>query len=320
LSNKKHLKYDKLLIAIGATPIVPKDIKGLDLDGVHIMGTLDSTLDILKQLKDGVNHAIVIGGGFMGVETATMLRKRGLKVTIVEMLPNILSRMLDPDIAEKVIEILTNHGIHLILNQKVKRINGPQKVTGVSLDNQRLSADMVVSAIGVRPNIHILNNTGIQTHQGVIVNSYMQTTIKNIYAAGDITEVYEQIAGKNGSYAIWPNAIEQGRIAGLNMAGKQTIYDGAEVVNVLDVFDIPVVAMGQITKDIGKCIVLSRFTPSNSKKMLLKNNRIIGLQFVGTIRNTGTFYGMMKKGIDIGSVSNRLLDDNFVITPETLPI
>ncbi|MBU0497571.1 MAG: FAD-dependent oxidoreductase [Candidatus Thermoplasmatota archaeon] len=320
LSNKKHLKFDKLLIAIGATPITPRGIKGIDLDGVHIMGTLDSTLGILDHLKKGICHAIVIGGGFMGVETATMLRKRGLNVSIVEMLPHILSRMLDPDIADKVAKILTNHGIQLILNDTVKSINGSKKVTNISLEKQRLSADMVVSAIGVRPNIEILNKTGIQTHHGVIVDSHMQTTIKNIYAAGDIAEVHEQITGKKGSYGIWPNAIEQGRIAGLNMANTQTTYNGAEVVNVLDVFDIPVIAMGHIIKDAGKCTILSRFTPASSKKMLLNKNRIIGLQFIGTIRNTGAFYGMMKKGIDIESIANRLLDDNFVIIPETLAI
>lgn len=316
-SNKKTQPFDKLLIAIGATPIIPKGLNGIDLNGVHIMGTLDSTLKILNHINKGVNHVVVIGGGFMGVETACMLRKRGLTVTLVEMLPHILSRMLDPDIADKVAAILTKHDIQLILNETVKSIDGAKKVTGISLKNQKISADMVVSAIGVKPNIEILNSTGIQTHKGVIVSSHMQTTIKNIYAAGDVAEVHEQITGKKGLYAIWPNAIEQGRIAGLNMTETEISYDGAEVVNVIDVFGIPVVAMGQISKDAGKCTVLSRFAPHSSKKILLKNNRIIGLQYIGTIRNTGTFYGMMKKDIDISPVKNRLLDDNFVINTDT---
>lgn len=316
LTNNKSIKFDKLLISAGAKPIAPKQIKGLDLDGVHIMGTLDSALGILKHVNKGAKHAVIVGGGFMGIETATMLKKQGLKVTIVEMLPNILSRMLDPDISEKIAEILKENKIELVLNDSVKNINGDKKVTGVSLSKTKKSCDMVVLAIGVRPNTEIIQGSEIKANQGIIVNSKMQTNKKDIFAAGDITEVKEQIEGSQGSFAIWPNAIEQGRIAGLNMVGKHTKYDGAEVVNVLDIFDTPVVAMGRTSNEIGKCTFISRFTPQHSKKILLKNNRIIGLQFIGTIRNAGTFYSLMKKGTDVNSIKDRLLDDNFVIAPD----
>jgi NAD(P)H-nitrite reductase large subunit len=312
----KSIKFDKLLIAAGAKPITPKGVKGLELDGVHIMGTLDSALGILEHIKQGVKHAVIIGGGFMGVETAAMLRKRGIDVTIVEMLSHILSRMLDPDISEKVVEILKQHGIKIVLNDIVKSINGNKKVTCVSLNKTKLICDMVILAIGVRSNIEIVEGSGIKTNQGIIVDLKMQTNKKDIFAAGDITEVREQIEGVQGSFAIWPNAIEQGRIAGLNIAEKHTKYDGAEVVNVLDIFNTPIVAMGRTSMEIGKCKVISRFTPQFSKKILLKNNRIVGLQFVGTIRNAGTFYTIMKKGSDISAIEDRLLEDNLVIAPD----
>jgi len=316
LANGKQIKYDKLLISAGARPITPKAIKGLDLSGVHVMGTLDSVLGILEHIKKGVKHAVVVGGGFMGIETATMLKKRGIDVTIVEMLPHILSRMLDQDMSEKVVEILKKHGINLVLNDSVKSVNGKKSVESVTLGKNKLTCDMVVLSIGVVPNIDIAQNSDIKINHGIIVDSTMQTNKKDVYAAGDIAEVIEQIEGKTGSFAIWPNAIEQGRIAGLNMIGKLTKYDGAEVVNVLDIFDTPVVAMGQISKEIGKHKAISRFTPQTSKKILLKNNKMIGLQFVGTIRNAGTFYSLMKKGDDINSIAERLLDDNFVIAPD----
>jgi len=318
LVNNKSVKFDKLLIAAGAKPITPKEIKGLDLDGVHIMGTLDSTLGILKHINQGVKHAVVVGGGFMGIETATMLNKRGINVTIVEMLPNILSRMLDSDMSVKILDILKKHGIRLMLNDTIKSINGNKTVTGVTLGKNKLSCNMVSLAIGVTPNNDIVKGSEINVNHGIIVDLKMQTNKKNIYAAGDIAEVREQIEGKKGSFAIWPNAIEQGRIAGLNMAGKHTNYDGAEVVNVLDIFETPVVAMGRTSTEIGKCKVISRFTPKSSKKILIKNNKIGGLQFIGTIRNTGTFYSLMKKGSDISSVEERLLDDNFILTPDTV--
>ena len=318
LADGRNVTFDKLLIATGAKPITPKGMKRLELDGVHVMGTLDSALGILAHINQGVNRAVVVGGGFMGVETAVMLRKREIDVSIVEMLPHILSRMLDPDISEKVAEILKDHGIKLVLNDTVKNVNGSKTVTGVSLRKETLRCDMIVIAIGVTPNIDIFKGSGIAVNQGIVADSTMQTNVKDIYAAGDIAEVREQIEGKQGSFAIWPNAIEQGRIAGLNMAGRLTKYDGAEVVNVLDVFDTPVVAMGYTSMDIGRCKVISRFTSHTSKKILLKDKKIVGLQFVGTIRNAGTFYSLMKKGTDVSSIkeTERLLDDNFVIAPE----
>ena len=319
LANKKHMKYDKLLIAAGASPILPKSIRGVDLEGVHVMGTLDSTLRIIAHLNHGVKHAVVVGGGFMGVETAAMIKKRGIEVSIIEMLPQILLRMLDSDISHKVAQILKDNGIKLILNNSVKSVNGKKKVASVTLGKETLNSDMVVISIGVNPNIDIVQNSGIAVHHGIIVDTKMKTNINDIYAAGDIAEVRDQIEGKKGLFAIWPNAVEQGRIAGLNMGGKQINYSGADMINVLDIFGIPVVAMGYTSKDIGKSEVISRFTPHTSKKILLKNNRIVGLQFIGTIRNVGTFYGLMKKGTDISDIKHRLLDDNFIITPEATP-
>lgn len=318
LENGKSISFDKLLIAAGAKPIIPKEIKGLDLNGVHVMGTLDSTLKIIDHIKKGVKHAVVVGGGFMGVETATMLKKQGIDVSIVEMLPNILSRMLDPEISKRVAEILKENGIKILLNETVKRINGDKKVNSVCLKKKTLPCDMVVLAIGVKPNIDILRGSDITVNRGIIVDSKMQTNTKNIFAAGDIAEVREQIEGKQGSFAIWPNAIEQGRIAGLNITGNSTNYDGAEMVNVLNIFDTPIVAMGYTSQDIGKCKMISRFTPVNTKKILLKKNKIIGLQFIGTIHNVGTFYSLMKRGDDISSITDRLLEDNFVIARESL--
>jgi NAD(P)H-nitrite reductase large subunit len=318
LTNGKKIKFDKLLITTGAKPIIPKGMNGLELGGVHIMGTLDSTIGIIDNLNQGVKHAVVLGGGFMGIETAIMLTKKEIKVSVVEMLPHILSRMLDPDISNKMTEILKNHGIKLILNDSVKNINGEKKVTDVYLNKNKLRCDMVVIAIGVRPNIELVKDSGIKINKGIIVDSTMQTNIKDIYAAGDIAEVRDQIEGKLGSFAIWPNAIEQGRIAGSNMANKKIIYNGAEVVNVLDVFDTPIVTMGQTSKEIGKCKVVTRNTPTSSKKILLKNNKIVGLQFIGTIQNAGVFYSLMKKGSDVSGILDRMLDDNFVIAPDII--
>jgi len=317
LANNTSVRFDKLLIATGARPVVPLGMKGLELEGVHVMGTLDTTLGILDHVKRGVDYAVVVGGGFMGIETAVMLRKRGINVSVVEMLPDILSRMLDPDMSRRVAAILEEQGIKLILNDSVKGINGARSVTSVSLGEGNLDCDMVVISIGVRPNTDVIKGSGIKVKQGILVDPTMQTSLKDIYAAGDITEVREQVGNRQGSFAIWPNAIEQGRIAGMNMAGKYAVYDGAEVVNVLDVFGTPVVTMGFTSEDIGECEVISRSTPGWHKKLLLEDNKLVGLQFIGSIRNTGIFYSLMKRGDDVGGMGERLLDDSFVVAPDT---
>lgn len=253
----------------------------------------------------------------MGIETGTMLRKRGAEVTIVELLPRVLSRMLDPDVSKRVEDIIRANGVELKVKTSVTSIDGEVKVEGVSLGRKKVTCDMVVLAIGVAPNLEIIRGSGIKANRGVLVDQHMQTNVKEIYSAGDITEVRELVQGSIGSYAIWPNAIEQGRIAALNMAGVITVYEGAEVVNILDVFGTPVIAMGGTTQTIGKCQKIVRDYPGRYKKLLMKDGRILGLQFVGEVRNTGPLYSFMKDGTDVSKIKERLLDDNYVHVPET---
>ncbi len=319
LASGEMVHYDTLLIAAGATPIVPR-MPGMDLGGVHVMGTLDATLGIIDHLEKGVEGAAVIGGGFMGIETATNLRARGVGVTIVELLPNVLSRMLDPDVSERVEVILAAGGVDVVTGASVEAILGDDTVSGVSLSNGReMACDMVVVAIGVAPNVHLVEGAGIETGRGIVVDGAMRTNVEGVYAAGDIAEVRERITGTKGSFAIWPNAIEQGRIAGLNMAGADATYLGADVVNILDVFDVPVVAMGGTAATLGDATVMTRSTPAYMKRLHLVGGRIQGLQFVGTIRNAGPLYGLMTDGVNVGGLGERLLDDTLVIAPSVVP-
>jgi NAD(P)H-nitrite reductase large subunit len=312
----KAVKYDTLLIAAGSAPIIPRDLKGLELEGVHVMGGLDSALKIRAHVLEGAKKAVIVGGGFMGSETAITLRKMGMKPTIVEMLPRILSRMLDPDISEKVEKMLKDRGIGIVVGDSVTKIKGKNKVSSVSLKKKNIKCDMVVLAIGVVPNVGLTKDSGIKINHGILVDNTMKTNRKDIYAAGDIAEVREQIWGSQGAFATWPNAIEQGRIAGLNMAGAHTDYAGADLVNVLNVFETPVVAMGKVLNDVSGARTLSKNTPSWHKKLILKDNRLLGLQFIGTMRNTGMLYSFMKSGSDVGPIEERLLDDNLEFASE----
>jgi len=316
LANGRTVDYDKLLISAGARPIAPPDLLGLD--GVHVMGTLDSTLGIRDHAERGVDRAVVVGGGFMGIESAVELRKRGIDVTVVELLPHVLSRMLDPEGSEWVEKLLEKNGVDVIVNDSVKAVNGDGKVENVSLGQGEIPCDMVVIAIGVTPNTGIIEGTGIDVNRGIVTDGTMRTSVKDIFAAGDIAEVREQITGTSGSFAIWPNAIEQGRVAGSNMAGVPMEYAGADIVNILDVFDTPVVTMGMTSEALGDVETLVRSTPHDHKKIMLSEGRMLGIQFIGNIRNTGPLYGLMTRGIDVSGLGERLLDDDLVIDPDVL--
>jgi NAD(P)H-nitrite reductase large subunit len=316
LADGRTVEYDQLLISAGARPIAPPDLLGLD--GVHVMGTLDSALGIRSHAERGVDRAVVVGGGFMGIESAVELRKYGIDVTVVELLPHVLSRMLDPEGAEWVERLLDGNGVDVILNDSVKAVNGDGKVESVSLGQSDIQCDMVVVAIGVAPNIGFLKGTGIDVNRGIVVDGTMSTNVPDIYAAGDIAEVREQITGTTGSFAIWPNAIEQGRVAGSNMANVQLEYAGADIVNILDVFDTPVVTMGMTSEMLGDVETLARTTPHDHKRIMLSEGRMLGVQFIGNIRNTGPLYGLMTRGIDVSGLGERLLDDDLVIDPEVL--
>jgi NAD(P)H-nitrite reductase large subunit len=316
LEDGGDVKYDRLLIATGASPIIPGGMDGLDLEGVHVMGTLDSTLGMVDHIERGAKNVIVIGGGFMGIETAITLKERGLDVTVIELLPDILSRMLDPDMAVKVVEQLEKNGVKVKVNAKLVGIVGDRKVKGITLENGTLDCDMVVMAIGVKPNLDPTDGSGLDVNNGIIVDRSMKTSCPDIYAAGDVAEVTERVTGQQGTYAIWPNAIEQGQVAGSNMLSNPVQYDGADVVNVLDVFDTAVVTMGAISGGLDKPETITRSTPYYYKKLLLKEHKIVGLQFFNSVKNTGPIYSLMKKGEDISDIEDRILEDTFVFAPE----
>ncbi len=316
LGDGGSVEYDRLLISAGARPIAPPELLGLD--GVHVMGTLGSTLAIRDHADRGVERAVVVGGGFMGIESATELRKLGIEVTVVELLPHVLTRMLDPDGSEIVKELLEKGGVDVIVNDSVKAVNGEDRVESVSLNEREIPCDMVVVAIGVAPNVGFLDGTGIEVNRGIVVDGSMMTNVPDIYAAGDIAEVREQITGSTGSFAIWPNAIEQGRIAGSNMTDTPLEYAGADIVNILDVFDTPVITMGMTSEQLGEVETLVRTTPHHHKKIMVSDGRMQGVQFIGSIRNTGPIYGLMTRGIDVSGLGERLLDDDLVIDPEAL--
>lgn len=217
-SSGEKLNYDYLIIATGATSFIPP-VKGSDLEGVFKIRTIEDGFKI-KEYAEKSKKAVVAGAGLIGLETAYGLKKMGLKVTVIEMVPQIVPRSLDPDMAEIVQKYMNKEGIDVLLGKPIEKIIGEEHVEGVIVGNDTLDADMIIMATGVRPQIKLAKMAGCEIGRwAIIVNEKMQTSIPNIYAVGDCVEVIDAITGHNTQSPLGTAAVRQGKIAAKNIAG-----------------------------------------------------------------------------------------------------
>ena len=246
--------YDKLVLAPGAEPIVPP-LPGVDLEGVFILHNIPEldALDGYIQAKQ-VKRAVVIGGGFIGLEVAENLAETGISVTVVEMLNQVMAPV-DYEMAVEVHEHLALHGIKLVLGDGLKAIekvrgNGILKVQTGS--GKELETDLVVLAIGVRPNTKLAKESGIEvTQRGhIVTNEHMQTSDSDVYAVGDAVQVRSAITGQPTSLALAGPASRQGRVAADNIAGRDMTFKGVRGTSVVKVFDLTVASTGMNSRQL----------------------------------------------------------------------
>jgi NAD(P)H-nitrite reductase large subunit/rubredoxin len=236
--NNKTYSYDKLILAIGAEPFLPP-IKGLEKKEIYSLRHLKDALEIRQGLPS-VKNAVVVGGGILGIEVAAGLNKLGIQTHIIETLPFLMNRQLDEAGAAVLEQILSQRGLQIHLSQKVQTFAGKAQVEEVVLSSDvRIPTDMVIMTTGVTPRTDWLSGAGLNINRGIIVNEYMETNIKDIYAAGDVAEFQEQF------YGIWPAAVDQGIIAGLNAAGITTEYKGTTPLHILKVAGLEMTSIGQ---------------------------------------------------------------------------
>ncbi len=213
--------YDKLVLAVGAKPVMPP-IPGIGLPGVFTLRTSGDAVNILNWVNSKrVRDVILLGAGAIGIEKAYLLSRQGLKVTLVEMLRNIMPNVLDPDIAEEVQVYMEGKGVQLKLNQKVTAINGKGNVESVTLaSGEEAKADMVVVSAGARCNVELAKDAGLELGElGLKVDEYLQTSDPDIYAGGDLVEYQSHVTGKPVLGQLRPNAVIAGRVIAKNILG-----------------------------------------------------------------------------------------------------
>ena len=211
------LKYDKLIYAMGAESFIPP-IQGREKPQVIAIRTIEDTEKIRKLLPE-IKSAVVIGGGVLGLEAAWELKKSGCQVTVLELAPQLMGRQLDPEAGEWLKAIAQDAGIAIHTGVQIHSIEGEEKVTGVMLeDGTCFTAELVIISCGVRANTAIAAAAGIKTDRAVVVDEHMRTNFSNVFACGDCAQ-YEGV-----NYAVWPEASDQGAVAGANAAGEAVSY------------------------------------------------------------------------------------------------
>ncbi|HOQ09916.1 MAG TPA: FAD-dependent oxidoreductase [Syntrophomonadaceae bacterium] len=233
--------YDRLLLATGASPIIP-EIPGIRQNGcVKTLYTWQDAEQLDLLVTPG-QRAVVMGSGLIGIKAAEALYQRGMQVTIIEKQTQILPRLLSRTSAELVKEHLQDKGIEIITGQEVTRINGDN---GVELaDGRILTAQLVIVAIGTRPNLSLAADCGLAVNQGVLVDSHLRTSDANIFAAGDVIETNDILTGYPAVMALLPLAHREGFLAGQNMAGAACSYPGGLLINSVHVLGMNIIGAG----------------------------------------------------------------------------
>ncbi|MCX8153951.1 MAG: FAD-dependent oxidoreductase [Candidatus Bathyarchaeota archaeon] len=233
------LQYDSLVIATGAYAFTPP-IKGSDKQGIHSLRTIEDGEHILQAVNKGAKSAVIMGAGLIGLETGVALRERGLKVTVVEMLPQILPQMLDADMAQIVKEHLEAHGMCIFTEKAVEEFLGEDKVLAIMAGGEKIAADLFLSAFGVRANTKLAVEAGIPLGEskGIKTNARMETEVKDVYAIGDCAETPHLITHKPVCPQLGTVAVKQGRVAGINAGGGYAIFPGVLGSAVTRLFDI----------------------------------------------------------------------------------
>lgn len=223
---KETLSYDSLIIATGADPFVPP-IKGKDKNGVFVVRTLDDGAKINKAIETA-KSAVIIGAGLIGLEVAVACLERGLKTTVVEFLPYVLPVLLDKAMADNVQKALEAKGMNIIVGKGAEEFLGTDKVTGVLVGGETIPADVVVVATGVRANLDLAKNAGVDLGRGGIKsNAKMETNIKDVYAVGDCAESINLITRRPMMSQLGTTAVRQAKTAGINAAGGYSTFTGA---------------------------------------------------------------------------------------------
>lgn len=295
-ANKEQISYDKLLICTGSKNR-KLDIEGTSLKGVFNIREIPEAEEFKEYIKDK-KHIVIIGGGVQGVETAWALMKEGKRVTIVEVFPILMGRQLDEITSAMLLERIKASGGEVILGSSVQGIVGEDCVRGVEIEKRGIiECDSVLYSVGVVPNIELVKDTPIASNRGIIVDEMMRTNVEDVFAAGDVVEFQNEVVG------LWSTAMEQGTVAGSNMAGASLAFNKSIPTTIFRSFDLKIFSMGLV--DESKCdrIITEENNLDNYTKLFIKDRKIVGVISLGGIAEATPFKKLIENQIIIDKIN-----------------
>jgi NAD(P)H-nitrite reductase large subunit len=311
LENGDTIAYDRLLIATGSRPSHP-DIPGLDLPGVFPCWTSEDGRNIAARAKPGA-PVVLWGAGFIACIIIKALVARGVKVSII-MRSRMVRSMMSPTASEMIRRWCVEHGVEVYSGANITEIAASDETPdrlAVSLDNgETLDAASVIVATGVASNVEFLDGVGVDTDQGILVDEHMCTSIPNIYAAGDVAQGCDFSTGERLVHAIQPSAVDQGRVAALNMIGQESKYHGSLSMNVLDTMGLISSSFG-LWQGVDGGEMAEIVDEENYKYISLafKDDLLIGANCVGRTEDIGVLRGLIQSKISLGPWKERLMKD-----------
>ena len=308
LDGGQQLRFDTLLIATGSTPVRPP-IPGIDLPGVHPCWTLEDARKIMGlAVKDA--HVLQMGAGFIGCIIMEALAARGVHLSVVEMGDRMVPRMMGPTAGGMIRDWCEKKGVEVFTGTRVEAIEAATPLVVKLSNGKRLAADLVISATGVRPAIGFLEHSGIRCLLGVLTDEHMQTNVPGIYAAGDCAEAFDKISGKMMVSAIQPNAADQARVAGLNMAGQKAVLPGVTQINVLDTLGMVSASFGDWQGvPGGEHVELTDHAAGRHLSLQFKDDVMVGCNSVGWMDHVGVLRGLVEGQVKLGPWKDHLKQD-----------
>lgn len=303
IADGTKIPYDKLLLGTGSKPLAPP-IPGLGLPGVHAFRDI-ADVEAMVAASRCYRRAVVIGGGLLGLEAAWGLKRRGMSVAVVHLMPTLMERQLDPTAGELLRRDLDNRGIAFFTDGQTEEILGSERAEGVVLaDGRRIAADLVVLAIGIRPNIDLARAAGLDVNRGLLVGDDMRTSDPDIFAVGECIEHNGQVFGLVAP--IW----EQARVCGARLAGDEAaVYAPPPVFTSLKITGIDVFSAGALAAadEADEEITLHDARRGIYKKVILRDDRIVGSVLYGHVADGPWYVQLMREKTDVSAFRDKLV-------------
>lgn len=298
LESGEVISYDKLMVATGSSPFVPP-MKGLDkVEKKFTFMTLDDA-HALDEAVSAESRVLVIGAGLIGLKCVEGIADKVKEIAVVDMADRILPSVLDAEGAELVQKSIEKHGVKFYLNDSAAELE-PNKAKLKS--GAEVEFDVLVVAVGVRPNIALLKDAGAECGRAIKTDNKCQTSLKDIYAGGDCTESYDITIGAERVLALLPNAYMQGNTAGVNMAGGEQLYENAIPMNAMGMFGYHMITAGSYEGN-----VYTEKEGENYKKLFYKDNRLMGYIMIGDIKRAGIYTALIKNQTPLDSIDFELI-------------